>query len=266
MLSKNTFHDKIIRGEPTVGTHFLFSDPDIPELIGDTGRFDYAEFSAEYSTFDMQLLYHLARSAQCGNLPLMIKLDQESQGFWAQAAVGAGFHSLLFTDIRSPADVDECCRCIRPEIPGSPGQMGVKLRRPALGSYEADGYLQRLNSIVIAIMIEKHIALNNLEAILDRAAERGIALTQWGPADFSLSVGDPSLMHTSKITEHEELVIRSSLKYGVAPRVEISSVDQAARYLDLGVEHFCIGWDRFIYQKALQQLGEGMQALLKQPR
>jgi len=28
------------------------------------------------------------------------------------------------------------------------------------------------------------------------------------------------------------------------------------------VRHFCIGWDRFIYQANLAHLGEGMQKLL----
>src|SRR6056297_3240757 len=91
MIIPNTLAAKLARNEPTLGTHFLFSDPDIPEIIGDTGLFDYGEFAAEYSSFDMKLLYHLARAGQCGHLPLMCKLDQPSQAFWAQAAVGAGF-------------------------------------------------------------------------------------------------------------------------------------------------------------------------------
>ena len=107
---------------------------------GDTGFFDYGEFTAEYSSFDMNLLYHMARSAQCGNLPLMIKPDQEGQGFWTQAALGAGFKAVLFTDIRTPEDVDECHRIIREDFPGVGGSMGVKLRRPALGSYDVEEY------------------------------------------------------------------------------------------------------------------------------
>ena len=63
-------------------------------------------------------LYHLARAAQCGGLPLMIKLDQEAQGFWAQAALGAGFKAVLFTDIRTPADVAACHRAVRPRHTG----------------------------------------------------------------------------------------------------------------------------------------------------
>ena len=68
MIMQNTFRETLTRGDPTIGTHFLFADPDIPEIIGDTGFFDYAEFTAEYSTFDMKQLYHMARAGPCGIL------------------------------------------------------------------------------------------------------------------------------------------------------------------------------------------------------
>lgn len=261
---ENTFHQRIASGEPTLGTHMLFSDPDIPELVGDTGIFDYVEYAAEYSILDMQLLYHFARSAQCGNnLPLMIKLDQESQGFWAQAAIGAGFKSVLFTDIRSPADVDACYQCIRPDTPTAGGKMGVKIRRNCLQGYDAETYLPDLESIVLAIMIEKDVAYQNIDAVLQRAKERGVALTQWGPADFGFSKGRPGIVRTKEIEPFEETVIEKSLAYGIQPRIEIGSLDQAKRYLDLGVRHFCIGWDRFIYLKAVSELGNGMRKLLE---
>ena len=52
MIMSNTFRKALEAGKSTIGTHFLFSDPDVAELIGDTGLFDYAEFSAEYSILD----------------------------------------------------------------------------------------------------------------------------------------------------------------------------------------------------------------------
>lgn len=262
MILANTFREKLDKGLPTLGTHFLFSDPDIPELIGDSGLFDYAEYSAEYSAFDMRHLYHLARAAQCGNLPLMIKLDQAAQGFWAQAALGAGFKSVLFTDIRTPDDIDACHRCIRPDFPDVGGAMGVKLRRPALGSYDMDDYVEDLRATVFLVMIEKTVAVENIDAVLERAKLRGVDMTQWGPADFGFSRGEPGMSATPEIRAFEELVIRKSLEHGIPPRIEIGSVKQAQRYLDLGVKHFCVGWDRFIYNAALANLGEGMRELL----
>jgi 4-hydroxy-2-oxoheptanedioate aldolase len=263
MMLANTLRQAFAAGRPTIGTHFLSSDPDIPELIGDTGLFDYGEYCAEYSAFDMQTLYHLARAGQCGGLPLMIKLDQEAQGFWAQAALGAGFQAVLFTDIRNPADVDACHRCLRADMPGSDGYMGLKLRRPALSSYQPDSYVAELQGVMFLIMIEKNVALENIDAVLDAARARGVDMTQWGPADFSLSRGDPGLMGRPEIRPFEEKVIAKSLEYGIAPRIEIGDVEQAKRYVDLGVRHFCIGWDRFIYRTALSRIGEDMRKLVE---
>ena len=263
MIIPNTFRDKLDAGAPTIGTHFLGHDPDLPEIIGDTGLYDYGEFGAEYASFDMPQLYHLARAGQCGNLPLMIKVDQEGQGFWAQAALGAGFRAVLFTDIRTVEDVWECYRTIRADTPGSPGHMGVKLRRPALSGYQPEGYLADLHSNVFLIMLEKDVALKQLDPILAAAKEAGVDMTQWGPADFGFSRGQPGLMSTPEIRPFEELVIKKSIEHGVPPRIEIGQVEQAKRYVDLGVRHFCIGWDRFIYQAALNNLGEGLRKVLE---
>ena len=59
----------------------------------------------------------------------------------------------------------------------------------------------------------------------------------------------------------EEMVIEKCLEYGVAPRIEIRNVEQAKRYIDMGVRHFCIGWDRFILQAGLTKVGEGLRKL-----
>lgn len=159
MILRNTLRKKLEAGQPTLGTHFLFTDPDIPEMVGDLGLFDYGEVCAEYSVLDMNLLYHQARAAQCGNLPLMLKPDQEAQGFWTQAAMGAGFKAVLFTDIRAADDIDTAYRLIAADNPQRGGLMGVKLRRPALTSYDTAAYLDDLNEFVFAIMIEKDVAV-----------------------------------------------------------------------------------------------------------
>lgn len=261
MIMANTFRAALDAGKPTLGTHFLFADPDIAELIGDVGLFDYAEFAAEYSVLDMQLMYHMARAAQCANLPLMIKLDQEGQGFWAQAALGAGFKSVLFTDIRTPEDITECHRIIRADSPEIGGAMGVKIRRPALSGYAPEGFLEDLASVVFTIMLEKNAAVENIEAVLAAARDKGVDMAQWGPADYGLSRGNPRMMFEDEIRPIEEMVIAKCIEYDVPPRIEIADVEQAKRYIDLGVRHFCIGWDRFILQAGLKNLGEGMRKL-----
>lgn len=263
MIMKNKLREKLDAGEATMGTHFLSCDPDIAEIVGDTGLFDYGEFCAEYSAFDMQTLYHMARAGQCADLPLMLKPDQSSQDFWVQAALGAGFKAILFTDIRTPEDILSCHRAIAADTPDTGGHMGVKLRRPALSGYQPDAYLDNLKSVVFTIMIEKDVALNDIDAILEIAKKKGVAMTQWGPADFGFSRGQPNLMHSEEIRPFEKLLIRKSLEYGIPPRIEIDEPEQAKRYVDLGARHFCIGWDRFILQAGLARIGEGMRKVLE---
>ena len=155
MIMTNRLRETLAAGSPTIGTHYLSSDPDLPEIIGDSGLFDYAEYCAEYSAFDMQLLCHMARAGQCAGLPLMIKLHQKSRGFWAQAALGAGFKAVLFTDVRTPEDIAACHRVIRADTPGDGGLDGGQAQAPGNDRLRARGLLADLASAVFAIMIEK---------------------------------------------------------------------------------------------------------------
>ena len=96
--------------------------------------------------------------------------------------------------------------------------MGVKIRRPALSGYAPDHYLKDLKSLVFCIMIEKKEAVENLEAILaSRAKIKGVDMVQWGPADYSVSKGDPNLFYGKSISQTEEMVILKCLEYGIAP-------------------------------------------------
>ena len=52
-----------------------------------------------------------------------------------------------------------------------------------------------------------------------------------------------------------------SIELGWRPLIELGCVEHAKLYVDMGVRHFCIGWDRFILRQQLHTLGEGMRKL-----
>ena len=89
-------------------------------------------------------------------------------------------------------------------------------------------------------MIEKASAVENLEALL---SVKGVDMVQFGPADYSMSVGLAGQWSHPRVVEAERHVIRIALRMGIAPRAEISHPSAAGAYLDLGVRHFCMGWD-----------------------
>lgn len=228
-------------GNQTICTQIQSSWPSIVEIVGHTGQYDYLEFLAEYAPFDLFGLENICRAAELHGLGTMIKIDQEPRRFLAQRAVGCGFNAVLFADVRSAEDARACVAAVRPETPQDRGNHGVAARRI---TYVRKGatqeYVEALREIVVAIMIEKHAAVEQLEEIL---SVPGIDMVQWGPADYCMSIGRPGEKTAPDVRAAERRVIETALRLGVAPRAEIASADGAQYYLDMGVRHFSVGTD-----------------------
>ena len=253
-MKHNKLRALLEAGEPTVGTHIHSTWPSVVEIVGHTGMFDYVEFVAEYVPFDLYDLDNICRAAELHGLSTMIKVDQEPRRFLAQRAIGSGFESVLFADSRSVEDARECVRAVRPETPADGGLHGVGTRRFTYVGYGGSAdYVQALNDVVVALMIEKQGAVEHLEEILSLG---GIDMIQWGPSDYGMSIGRPGSRNDPDVKATERRVIETALRMGVAPRAEINSPDQAKYYLDLGVRHFCIATDIMILFQWLKENGE----------
>ena len=259
-MKKNKLRELLLSGKPTLGTRLHNLWPATVEAVGYSGMFDYVEFLAEYAPFDLEGLDNFCRTAELYNLGTLIKIDQDPQKFLAQRGIGAGFEGVLFADSRSVEDVRECVRIARPDTPEDGGNFGAANRRFAYMRYGGNAdYVQALREIVVMIMIEKKSAVDQLEEIL---AVGGVDMIQWGPADYSMSVGMPGAMQDPKIKAVERYVIETCLKAGVAPRVELNQPEDARYYLDLGVKHFNLGVDLSIYHTWLKTNGETLRKLL----
>jgi len=120
-------------------------------------------------------------------------------------------------------------------------------------------FVQALDNAVVAVMIEKASAVDNLEALL---SVKGLDMVQFGPADYAMSIGLAGQWGHPKVKEAERYVIETALKMGVAPRAEIASPNDAKKYIDMGVKHFCIGWDVSILFNWFKEAGQAMCGIL----
>lgn len=240
-MKPNTLRQLLNENKPTIGTRVMSTWPSIVEVLGHTGIFDYVEFLSEYAPFDLYALDDFCRAAELYNMSTMIKVDQEPRGFLAQRGIGAGFQSVLFADCRTAEDAKKCVEVVLPETPEDSGTHGVGVRRFSfMGNYGTPEYVKTLKDIVVVLMIEKKTAVENLDEIL---SVEGIDMIQWGPADYSMSIGRPGAFSQQDIKAVERKVIETALKHGVHPRAEIEHMDQAQYYIDLGVRHFNLGID-----------------------
>jgi 4-hydroxy-2-oxoheptanedioate aldolase len=192
-------------------------------------------------------------------------VEQEPRTFITVRALGSGIQNLLFADIRSVEDAKASVAAVRAEFPGSNGIHGVGMRRDA--GYVLEGgtreWISALDDAVICLMIEKKGAVENLEAVL---SVPGIDMVQFGPSDYSMSIGKPGYnygggLHPDVIAA-EKYIIETALKKGIRPRVELGDPAAAKPYLDMGVRDFCIGWDVSILYDWLKNNGKAMRELL----
>ncbi|MGH2353546.1 MAG: HpcH/HpaI aldolase family protein [Chloroflexota bacterium] len=259
-MRRNKLRELLRAGKPTLGTRVQSTWPSVIEAIGHTGAYDYVEFVAEYAPYTLHDLDNLCRAAELFDLSTMIKIDYEGRTFTAQRAIGSGFHSVLFADCRNPEDARDFVRSVRPETPEDGGVHGVGTRRFTYMGYGGSAeYVQALRDIVVVLMIEKRQAVERLEEIL---AVPGIDMVQWGPSDYSMSVGHAGERGHPEVKAAEKKVFETCQRLGIPARAEIGSPDDARRFLDWGVRHFNVGTDLSILHQTLKRHGEGVRELL----
>ena len=189
-MRHNRLRELLTAGEPSIGTHLLSSWPTLVELIGDAGNYDYVEFTAEYAPFDMHDLDNLGRALRAeepgrhdqdradavdpsGDARDRLRLPERAVRRHAHRRGRAGLRG-----------------AVRAETPqGRRGRgSGVGMRRD-VGTVREGGspaYVDALNEVVIAIMVEKRDA----STISTRSCRcKGIDMVQFGASDYSMSLG-----------------------------------------------------------------------------
>jgi 4-hydroxy-2-oxoheptanedioate aldolase len=225
--------------------------------------FDYVEFVGEYAPYDLYALENLGRAIDLfDNMSGMMKIEQEPRMYLTIRAIGSGIQNLLFADVRTVADAEECVKAVRAESPATGGLHGVGMRRDVYGPVFEGGtpaWVQTLEDSVIMLMIEKRQAVEDLEDIL---SVKGIDMVQFGPADYSMSLGLTGQRDHPSVVEAEAYVIKTALDKGIQPRAEINDPEQAKKYLDMGVRHFCIGTDVTILFDWFKEKGNSLRNLI----
>jgi 2-keto-3-deoxy-L-rhamnonate aldolase RhmA len=260
-VRKNRFRELLDAGQPTLGTHILSCWPTVVELIGHTGQYDYVEFVGEYAPFDLHDLDNLGRAFEVAGLAGMIKIEQSEYMHQGMRAIGSGFQSVLCSDIRTVEDAATAVRAVRAESPATRGLHGVGMRRD-VGVVREGGspaYVKALDEVVVAIMIEKRECLENLDAIL---STKGLDMTQFGPADYAMSIGLAGQWSHPEVRRAERTSIETSLKKGLHPRVEIGAPSEAAPYIEMGVKHFCMNSDVGILHDWWRDNGKQLRGVL----
>ena len=264
-MRKNKLAELVRHGKPSIGTRILNSWPGIVELVGQIGTIDYVEFVAEYAPWTLYDLENIARATELSGMSSMIKIDAVPRTFIATKAMASGIQNFLFVDIRTAEDVKEAVRAIRSEPDGFMGVGNFRVGGYVFRNTSVSEYKEACKEAIIALMIEKKSALDNLEEIL---SVKDVDMVQFGPWDYGLSLGlsgepgSPWALNHPKVKEAELKTIKTAINFGKRPRVELRNLDNVQQYLDLGVKDFSIGTDITILYEWWKEKGDGLKKIL----
>jgi 2-keto-3-deoxy-L-rhamnonate aldolase RhmA len=261
-MRPNRLRQLLDAGRPSLGTHVHSPWPSVVEMVGHSGQFDYVEYVAEYAPHDLHTFDNIGRAIDLfPDFSGMIKVEQGPSAWLASRAIGAGIQNVLFADVRSADEARAAVAAVRADLPGGRGDHGVTARRYTRFGIDAGTpeFLAAHDDVVVAIMIEKQSAVDDLDAIL---SVEGLDMVQFGPADYALNVGHPRQYGHPEVLEAEVHVIERALAHGVHPRVELPTAAGFERHLDAGVRHFCVGTDVSILMDWFRREGAGMRTVL----
>jgi 4-hydroxy-2-oxoheptanedioate aldolase len=257
-MRENRLRALINDGKPTFGTRIQSSWPTIAELVGRSQQFDYVEFLAEYAPYDLYALDNMARAIELyPNFTGLIKIERSAQAHIAVRSMAAGIQNVLFTDVRSKQDAEDCVRAVKPEVPGSVGTHGNDAGRAAVGGVTE--LIKRYEDSVVVLMIEKKGAVENLEGIL---GVKGVDMVQFGPSDYSMSIGLAGQRTHPAVVEAYEHTIKTAIKMGVRPRAEIQTTAEVDYYMNLGVKDFNLSTDTSILQVFYREQGGALRRMV----
>ena len=260
MMKQNKLRYLMDNDLPSVATRIESSWPSMVEIVGSTGKYDYVEFVAEYAPYSLADFENLARAAELCDMGTMIKVDFQNRAYVAQKAMASGFQAVLLVDHKTPEEVRESLHVLKPDRPQDGGRFGYPNSRWI--GYQPHNpqmaYADIVKNTVIALMIEKKEALDNIDEI---CSIPGVDMVQFGPSDYSMSCGFDMKDHLEECKAAERKMIEAALRHGVKPRCEIYTAEEAKYYIDLGVKHFCIGDELKIVTNYWSKTGEAMRAL-----
>ena len=258
-MKDNKLRKLINENRPTIAIRLLSFWPGIAEIIGHTGVADYIELEGEYTPWDLHDFENFCRATDIFNLSAMLKVDQNCREFITQRSIGSGMQALLFADVRNAKDAENCIKYVKAETPQYNGLNGCHMRRNV--GYVVDvaneAYCKAMDDIVIAVMIEKKEALNNLEEIL---SVKGIDMVQFGPGDYSMSIGLEGHSNHLDVKKARIKVMKTAIKMGIRPRHEIDDIhdtfEDIREFLDIGVKDFSLPTDADLLFQWMKENGE----------
>ena len=239
------FIERVMRGEPLLGTLLSLPSPEIVEVAVGAG-FDWLFIDMEHGLLDFTAAQRMVQAA--GTCPCLVRVPS-TQSIEVARALDTGAAGIIVPHVNGAGDA-------RPAVDAA---KYPPLGSRSMGAGRAQGYgrtgdeaVAHHNAETIVVAQAEHIeAVRNLAEIL---AVDGVAAVFIGPFDLSASLGKPGAITEPEVQEAVGRVVNACRAAGKPYGIFAVDAAGAAQAFKAGHSLVCVSTDTIILGRALAGL------------
>ncbi len=232
--------EKLAAGETVYGTWVRIPHPSVVEVLAGSG-FDFLHIDMEHGVIGIAELDHLLLGARASRIPAVVRvpgLDATRIG----GALDMGAAGVIVPQVDRPEETRLVVEAAQFHPRGMRGMAG-SCRADGYGSRDHDMFAAESNrDTLLAIQVESREAVENLDAILEIAAD-DLDVIFIGPADLSQSLGAPARFDDSYLQETIRQVTQRVRSRGLAVGIHAPTPELAKRFADMGIQYIAFSMD-----------------------
>jgi len=233
-LKENRVKKDLKAGQVCIGSMVSsFRTPQIAQIYAVQG-WDYLIMDTEHSFFDYSGLADIFSLARTEEIVPLVRVTVATYPYLARS-LDVGALGVICPHVDTPEEVRHIIdSCLYAPL----GVRGLSMSNIHLAHRRVTQkeYVEWANAnTLIVIQPETQKALDNIEKLVSIP---GVDAVMIGPHDLSLSLGIVGQLKHPKMAEAYEKVIAACCKYGVAPGIHLTEIDQAKEWLSKGMRFF----------------------------
>jgi 4-hydroxy-2-oxoheptanedioate aldolase len=243
--------EKVHRGDTAISCAMHLTDPSVFELAGLMG-FDAIWMDMEHHGYSVETAAGLIRAARVGDCDIVAR---PGKGEFMRMArmLEVGATGIMYPRCDSVEEAREIVKWAKFAPLGKRGFDGAGPDVPYLLTPMAQ-YIEEANQqTFVLVQLEEPHAVEQAEAI---AATPGVEMIMLGPADFTVLTGIPGQFGHPSVVAAVEKVARAAKNAGKHWAATCGTVEQAARYVEMGCRLIFHGCDIVFVKNGLQQVRE----------
>lgn len=219
-MRTNWVREKMLAGQPTIGSFLGLGSPNVAELLAHAG-FDWLVIETEHNGLDSAEIEHMLMAMSSTETIPLVRVPSANPVF-IQRALDMGALGIVVPMVRTPDEARAIVGATR--FPPA-GTRSFGPLRASRYTFDNADYVRRANdNIIVALILETREAVEHLEEI---AAVPGVDAIFLGPFDLCFSLGlDPLQQPHPEIDAIQERMVAVARKTGIAAGMGASTPAQ----------------------------------------